>query len=74
MASVRRSWLASRWSASWKPATRPVNHAKVGVKFAIGLIILVLVMMNLKKPKISDSLFWAILGLTVINMAVAVLW
>lgn len=51
-----------------------VNHAKFGVKFAIGLVILVLVMANTRKPKISDNLFWTILGLTVINMAVAVLW
>lgn len=51
-----------------------VNHAKVGVKFAIGLIILILVMMNVRKPKISDALFWSLLGLTVVNMGVAVLW
>lgn len=51
-----------------------VNHAKVGVKFAIGFIILGLVMANVRKPTISDNLFWAILGLTVVNMAVAVIW
>ncbi len=51
-----------------------VNHAKVGVKFGIGLVILILVMANTRKPRISDNLFWTILGLTVINMAVAVLW
>lgn len=51
-----------------------VNHAKVGVKFAIGVIILILVMMNVRKPKISDALFWSLLGLTVVNMGVAVLW
>ncbi len=51
-----------------------VNHAKVGVKFGIGLVILILVMANMRKPTIPDNLFWAILGLTVVNMAVAVLW
>ena len=27
-----------------------VNHAKIGVKFAVGLVILVLVMANIRKP------------------------
>jgi peptidoglycan/LPS O-acetylase OafA/YrhL len=51
-----------------------VDHAKVGVKLAVGLVILILVMANLRKPRIPDNLFWTILGLTVVNMAVAVLW
>lgn len=51
-----------------------VNHAKIGVKFAVGLVILGLVMANVRKPTISDALFWSILGLTVVNMAVAVIW
>ena len=51
-----------------------VNHAKIGVKFTIGLIILILVMANARKPRIPDGLFWSIFALTVTNMAVAVLW
>jgi peptidoglycan/LPS O-acetylase OafA/YrhL len=51
-----------------------VNHAKVGVKLVVGIVILGLVMANVRKPRISDNVFWAILGLTVVNMAVAVLW
>ncbi|MGL5827926.1 MAG: hypothetical protein ACRCYU_24435, partial [Nocardioides sp.] len=47
----------------------PVNHAKVAVKLAVGVAITVLVMVNLRKSRISDNLFWAILGLTVVNMA-----
>ena len=34
-----------------------VNHAKVGVKFAIGLVILVLVMANVRKERIPQGLW-----------------
>lgn len=51
-----------------------VNHAKVGVKAVIGLVVLALVMANLRKPKLSDALFYGILALSVINVAVAVFW
>ena len=50
------------------------DHAKIGVKFAIGLVILVLVMVNLRKPSIPQGLYYALLGLTVVNIAVAVFW
>ena len=52
----------------------PVDHAKVGVKFAIGLVILVLVMANLRKPRIPNGLYFGLLALTVANVAVAVFW
>ena len=51
-----------------------VDSAKVGVKFAIGLVVLVLVMANSRKPRIPDGLFWGLLLLTVSNVAVAVFW
>ncbi|GAA1925735.1 hypothetical protein [Nocardioides hwasunensis] len=49
-----------------------VNHAKIGVKFAIGLVILVLVMVNMRKPSIPQGLYLGLLALTIINIAVAV--
>ncbi len=52
----------------------PVNHAKVAVKFAIGLVILVLVMANARKEQIPSGLWSGLLVLTVANMAVAVFW
>ena len=52
----------------------PVDHAKVAVKFGIGLVILVLVMANLRKPRIPQGLWLALLALTVANIAVAVFW
>lgn len=52
----------------------PVNHEKVGVKFAVGLIILVLVMANTRKERIPNGLFLALIALTLGNMAVAIFW
>ena len=52
----------------------PVDHAKVGVKLVIGLVVLVLVMANLRKPRIPDGLFYALLLLSVANVAVAIFW
>ena len=50
-----------------------LDHAKIGVKFAIGLVILVLVMANTRKPRIPQGLYAGLLVLTVVNIAVAVL-
>ncbi|GEP36669.1 hypothetical protein NPS01_03320 [Nocardioides psychrotolerans] len=52
----------------------PVNHAKIGVKFAIGLVLLVLVMANMRKERIPPGLWVGLIALSVINIAVAVLW
>jgi hypothetical protein len=52
----------------------PVDHVKIGVKFAIGLVVLVLVMANLKKPTIPQGLYYGLLALTVVNVAVAIFW
>ena len=52
----------------------PVNHAKIAVKFAIGLVILVLVMANVRKERIPTGLWLALLALTVANIAVAIFW
>ncbi|KRF18901.1 hypothetical protein ASG90_03140 [Nocardioides sp. Soil797] len=51
-----------------------VNHAKIGVKLVIGLVILALVMANLRKPKISAGLFCGIFALTLVNVGVAIFW
>jgi hypothetical protein len=52
----------------------PVDHAKIAVKFAIGLVILVLVMANLRKERIPEGLFWGLLALTLANVGVALVW
>lgn len=49
-------------------------HDKIGVKFAVTLVILVLVMVNMRKPRIPNGLYWALTALTVLNICLAVFW
>ena len=51
-----------------------VNHAKIGVKFGIGLVLLVLVMANARKESIPKGLWAGLLLLAVAEVCVAVLW
>lgn len=51
-----------------------VDQAKVGVKLLITAVVAVLVVMNRKKPTISVAIWAAIGGLTMLNIAIAVLW
>jgi hypothetical protein len=50
------------------------DHAKIAVKFTIGLVILVLVMANVRKARIPNGLYYGLLLLTLANVAVAVFW
>ena len=52
----------------------PVNHAKIGVKLVIGLILLVLVMANMRKEKIPNGLWAGLLVLAVAEVCIGVLW
>jgi hypothetical protein len=52
----------------------PVNHAKVGVKLAVALGIAVLAFANRKKSSIPNGLFFGLMGLTALNIGVAVFW
>jgi len=51
-----------------------VNNAKIGVKFGIGLVLLVLVMANTRKASIPRGLWAGLLVLAVAEVCVAVLW
>jgi hypothetical protein len=51
-----------------------VDRTKIAVKFAIGLILLVLVMANLRKQRLPDGLYWGLLVLTLANVGVALFW
>ncbi len=51
-----------------------VNHAKIAVKFGIGLVLLVLVMANTRKESIPKGLWAGLLVLAVAEVCVAVLW
>ncbi len=48
-----------------------LNHIKVGVKFIILLVILVLGYTNVKKQELSKNVWVAMLGLTVTNIVIA---
>lgn len=51
-----------------------VDHAKIAVKFGIGLVLLVLVMANMRKDRIPQGLWLGLVALSVVNICVAVLW
>lgn len=54
--------------------TDPVNHAKIGVKLLVTLVIAVLVIKNRKYESIPKGLWGILLGLSVLNAGVAVFW
>lgn len=51
-----------------------VNHAKVGVKLVVALVLLVLVMANMRKERIPQGLWLGLLALSVLDVGVAVFW
>lgn len=51
-----------------------LNYAKIAVKTGIGLVLLVLVMVNMRKDRIPNGLWAGLLLLSVVNVCVAVLW
>ncbi len=51
-----------------------VDHVKIAVKFAVGLVLLVLVMANLRKESIPTGLWAGMLALAVANVVVALFW
>ena len=51
-----------------------VDHAKVGVKLVVALVIAVLVVVNRRKQSIPAGLFFGLMGLTALNVGVAVFW
>ena len=51
-----------------------VDNAKVGVKLVVALVIAVLAFVNRRKTSIPGGLFFGLMGLTALNIAVAVFW
>jgi hypothetical protein len=49
-----------------------VNHAKVGIKLVVLIAILVLVLKNRKKPRVSSGIVGAIGALSITNIILAV--
>jgi hypothetical protein len=54
--------------------TAPVDHVKIGVKFALAVVIGVLALVNRGKSAIPSGLYFGMLGLTVLTVGVAVFW
>jgi hypothetical protein len=52
----------------------PVNHVKIGVKFALGVVIALLVFANRKKAQIPGGLYFGLGGLILVTVGVAVFW
>ena len=52
---------------------KDLDHAKIGVKLLVALIILVLVLLGRKRP-LSTPLFMTVGALALLNVGVAVFW
>ena len=50
------------------------NHTKFGVKALVLVVILTLGYKNLKKPVLKNSIWAAMLGLTILNIVIAYSW
>lgn len=49
-----------------------LNHMKIGIKLAVLIAIVVLALVNKKKDRVSAGVMWAIGGLTLVNIILAV--
>jgi hypothetical protein len=54
--------------------TDPVDHVKIGVKLVVALVVGGLVLANRRRDVLAGGVYGALLGLTVLNVAVAVFW
>ncbi|HEX6874591.1 MAG TPA: hypothetical protein VF165_02945 [Nocardioidaceae bacterium] len=53
---------------------KDVDNAKIGVKLVVALVIGVLVFLNRRKRTLPNGLYLTLMGLTVLNIGVAVFW
>ncbi|GCE77339.1 hypothetical protein [Cellulomonas biazotea] len=61
--------------ASASDELRDPNNVKVAVKLVVALVVTGLVVYGTRRPeKVTRGLLGAVLGLTVVNVAIAVLW
>ena len=64
--------LALVWLSEIGPD--PVNYVKIAIKFAVTAVVVLLVVKNRKFASIPRGLWALLVGLTLTNAAVAVLW
>jgi len=53
---------------------KEVDNVKIGVKLLVAIVIAVLVFANRRKTSIPNGLFFGLMGLTLLNIGVAVFW
>jgi FtsH-binding integral membrane protein len=53
---------------------KDVDNAKIGVKLLVALVIAVLVFLNRKQRALSGGVYFGLMGLTLLNIGVAVFW
>lgn len=53
---------------------RDYDYAKITTKLVITAVVLLLVWVNRKKDLIPDGLYYIVGGLSIVNVAIAVLW
>jgi FtsH-binding integral membrane protein len=51
-----------------------VDNVKIGVKLLVAIVIAVLAFANRKKTSIPNGLYFGLMGLTVLNIGIAVFW
>ncbi len=51
-----------------------VDNVKVAVKAVVALVVMVLVIVGRRTATVSERVFFGVLGLAVVNVAVAVFW
>ena len=51
-----------------------VNHAKIGIKLVVALVVVGLAHANRRKPSIPTGLFFGLIGLELLNVVLALAW
>jgi uncharacterized membrane protein YadS len=51
-----------------------LNHAKIGVKLVVVLVILAISYINIKKSELTKNIWLTLLGLTLLNIVIATSW
>ncbi|MHA6669753.1 hypothetical protein ACX3O0_12890 [Homoserinimonas sp. A447] len=51
-----------------------IDNAKIGVKFAVVIVIMVLAFIYRKKEKVANWVLLSVAGLTLVNICIAVFW
>ena len=72
--AAMRDGAGTAFVAGLEAGDADVDRAKIAVKLHVGLAVLGLVMANVKKEQVSQALWAGVLGLSVLNVAVAIFW